>query len=42
MIIMAPKNCNECPDYKNCNSAFGNTGCKYKEEIEKEGRKRGR
>lgn len=34
-----PKNCNECPYSKNCNSAFGNNGCKHKEAIEKEGKK---
>lgn len=30
-----PKNCNECPFTKSCLSAYGNLGCKFKDEIVK-------
>lgn len=29
-----PKNCNECPFTKTCQSAFGNAGCEFKKDIE--------
>lgn len=30
-----PKNCNECEHHNNCNSYYGGSGCKHKEEINK-------
>ncbi len=31
--VKCPRNCNECIYTHNCVSAFGNTGCKFKDLI---------
>ena len=35
-----PRNCNECIFHNQCDSAFGNLGCKFRELIIALGKKR--
>lgn len=35
-----PRNCNECPKHNHCDSAFGNLGCAYREQIAALGKKK--